>query len=149
VPEGRIGTILAGAAPLLPADQRDAVAAFGPVLWNGYGQGETPCTITANGREAIAAAVAAGDEDSLRSVGIARVGMVVRAMDSEDRELPAGDVGEVVVDGPTVMAGYLDMPEATAATLRGGRLQLLTAQLAGKPRRLAQPRLDCVAASRK
>jgi long-chain acyl-CoA synthetase len=122
LPEGRIGTILAGAAPLLPADQRDAVTAFGPVLWNGYGQGETPCTITANGKAAIGEAVATGDEDSLRSVGVARVGLVVRVMDAEDNELPAGEVGEVVVDGPTVMAGYLDMPEATAETLRGGRL---------------------------
>ena len=37
-----IGTILAGAAPILPADLRDAVGALGPVVWNGYGQGESP-----------------------------------------------------------------------------------------------------------
>src|SRR4029078_5938368 len=36
--------------------------------------------------------------------------------------LTPGEVGEVAVDGPTVMSGYLDMPEATAETLRGGVL---------------------------
>ncbi|MDX6624359.1 MAG: long-chain acyl-CoA synthetase, partial [Solirubrobacterales bacterium] len=118
----RIGTILVGAAPVLPADLRDGVEAFGPCVWNGYGQGESPCTITANGKEAIAAAVAADDEDSLRSVGIARVGLIVRVVDGEDAELAPREVGEVVVDGPTVMAGYLEMPEATAAALRGGFL---------------------------
>jgi long-chain acyl-CoA synthetase len=120
--QGKIGTILAGAAPILPADLRAAVAALGPVVWNGYGQGESPCTITAHGKAAIGAAVQAGDEEALRSVGVARVGMIVRVVDGEDRELPAGEVGEVVVDGPTVMAGYLDMAEATAQTLRGGAL---------------------------
>ena len=60
---GKIGTILAGAAPIPPADLRAAVAALGPVVWNGYGQGESPCTITANGKAAIGDAVAAGDED--------------------------------------------------------------------------------------
>jgi long-chain acyl-CoA synthetase len=119
---GRIGTILCGAAPVLPSDLRAAVAALGPVVWNGYGQGESPCTITANGKAAIAAAVETGDEDCLRSVGVARVGLIVRVVDDADTELPPGEVGEVVVDGPTVMAGYLDMPEATATTLRGGRL---------------------------
>ena len=117
-----IGTIIAGAAPILPADLRAAVAAMGPVVWNGYGQGESPCTITANGKEAIGAAVAAGDEEALRSVGVARVGMAVRVVDDADRERPPGEVGEVVVDGPTVMSGYLDMPEATERTLRGGLL---------------------------
>ena len=111
----RSGRSSAGAAPVGPGELRDAVAALGPVVWNGYGQGESPCTITANGKAAIAAAVAAGDEDCLRSVGVARLGLIVRVVDAEDRELAAGEVGEVVVDGPTVMAGYLDMPEATAA----------------------------------
>jgi long-chain acyl-CoA synthetase len=118
----RIGTIIAGAAPILPADLRNAVGALGPVVWNGYGQGESPCTITANGKAAIGAAVEAGDEAALRSVGVARVGLAVRVVDEADRELPAGEVGEVTVDGPTVMAGYLEMPEATAEALRGGRL---------------------------
>ena len=117
-----IGTIIAGAAPILPADLRAAVAALGPVVWNGYGQGESPCTITANGKAEIGAAVAAGDEEALRSVGVARAGMAVRVVDEEDRERAPGEVGEVVVDGPTVMAGYLDMPEATLRTLRGGLL---------------------------
>ena len=122
VPEERLATILVGAAPVLPSDLRDAVGAFGPCVWNGYGQGESPCTITAHAKAQIAAAVEAGDEDALRSVGVARVGMRVRVVDSEDRELGPGEMGEVVVDGPTVMAGYLDLPDATAEALRGGWL---------------------------
>ncbi|HUC00923.1 MAG TPA: class I adenylate-forming enzyme family protein, partial [Solirubrobacterales bacterium] len=86
----RIGTIIAGAAPILPADLKAAVGALGPVVWNGYGQGESPCTITAHGKAAIGAAVAAGDEAALRSVGVPRVGLIVRVVDEEDRELPAG-----------------------------------------------------------
>jgi long-chain acyl-CoA synthetase len=121
-PPERLGTILVGAAPVLPSDLRDGVATFGPCLWNGYGQGETPCTITAHGKEAIGAAVAAGDEEALRSVGVARFATRVRVVDPDDRELAPGEIGEVVVDGPTVMAGYLDRPEATAETLRGGWL---------------------------
>jgi len=118
----RLGTILVGAAPVLAADLRDAVAAFGPCVWNGYGQGESPCTITAHAKAAIGAAIEDGDEDALCSVGVARVATRVRVVDGEDRELGPGEVGEVVVDGPTVMAGYLDLPEASAEALRGGWL---------------------------
>jgi long-chain acyl-CoA synthetase len=121
-PVERLGTILVGAAPVLPGDLRDGVAAFGPRLWNGYGQGESPCTITALGPAEIAAAVAEDDEAALRSVGVARWATRVRVVGQDDRELPPGEVGEVVVDGPTVMAGYLDRPDATAETLRGGWL---------------------------
>jgi len=121
-PVDRIGTVLVGAAPVHPDDLRAGVAALGPRVWNGYGQGETPLTITALGRDAIAAAVAAGDEEALGSVGVARWGTRVRVVGEDGAELAPGEVGEVVVDGPTVMAGYLAAPEATAQTLRGGWL---------------------------
>jgi acyl-CoA synthetase (AMP-forming)/AMP-acid ligase II len=50
------------------------------------------------------------------TVGRARPGFELRILDGE-REVPVGEPGEVVLRGPSVMAGYLDDPEATAATL--------------------------------
>jgi long-chain acyl-CoA synthetase len=122
VPVERLGTVLVGAAPVHPRDLRLAAAALGPCLWNGYGQGETPCTISAMGSTAIAAAIEAGDDDRLGSVGVARFATRVRVVDQQDHLLPAGETGEVIVDGPTVMAGYLDMPQASAEALRDGWL---------------------------
>jgi long-chain acyl-CoA synthetase len=118
----RIGRILVGAAPVLPDDLRRGVVAFGPCLWNGYGQGETPCTITAMGAGAIADALRDGDDARLSSVGVARFATRVQLVDDDDRPLPPGEIGEVVVAGPTVMAGYLDLPEESAQALRGGCL---------------------------
>ena len=45
-----------------------------------------------------------------------------RIVDPEGRPLPPGEVGEVAVRGETVMAGYWNLPEASAAALRGGWL---------------------------
>jgi len=46
----------------------------------------------------------------------------VAVVDDEGRTLPPGQPGEVVVSGPTVMAGYYGDEAATTAALRGGRL---------------------------
>lgn len=35
-----------------------------------------------------------------------------------EEELPYGEEGEIVISGPSVMQGYMDMPEETADTLR-------------------------------
>ncbi|MEQ8347377.1 MAG: AMP-binding protein [Sneathiellaceae bacterium] len=121
-PVDHIRTILSGAAPIYPEDIRRTLAAFGPRFWNGYGQGESPCTITAVPKHLY---VDTGHPDHLSriaSVGIARTGIEVRVVDGEDNPLPAGEIGEIVVRGDTVMAGYWRNPEASAETLRGGWL---------------------------
>jgi long-chain acyl-CoA synthetase len=117
-----IRTVLLGAAPVYAADLKAGFEALGPRLWNGYGQGESPCTITAMPKPLLAAAIAAGDEARMVSVGFARTGIEVRVVDGEDRPLPPGEVGEVCVRGDTVMSSYWGLPEASAQALRGGWL---------------------------
>ncbi|WP_158970815.1 class I adenylate-forming enzyme family protein [Chachezhania sediminis] len=117
-----VRTVLTGAGPILAQDVRDAVDTFGPRLWNGYGQGETPCTITANDRHAIARAIEDDDEAGIVSVGVPRSATAVRLLDPDGKDVPPGTPGEVCVAGPTVMQGYLNRPEATAEALAGGWL---------------------------
>lgn len=46
----------------------------------------------------------------------------VRVVDAEGRPVPTGEVGEIVIAGPQVMAGYWEDPVQTAATIRDGWL---------------------------
>jgi amino acid adenylation domain-containing protein len=54
------------------------------------------------------------------SVGVAIPGSEIWLVDAEDRVVAAGEIGELVVRGPTVMAGYWRRPEETARRLRPG-----------------------------
>lgn len=54
------------------------------------------------------------------SVGRPVVGVEARVVDEEMRDVGVDEVGEIVYRGPTVMAGYLDNPEASAQAMRGG-----------------------------
>jgi acyl-CoA synthetase (AMP-forming)/AMP-acid ligase II len=58
----------------------------------------------------------------MQSVGTARTDVEVRVVDGDDRPLPAGEIGEIVVRGEVVMAGYWNNPDASAEALRGGWL---------------------------
>ena len=55
-------------------------------------------------------------------MGVAHACVEVRVADANDEPVPQGELGEVLVRGDTVMAGYWNNPEATAQTLRGGWL---------------------------
>jgi acyl-CoA synthetase (AMP-forming)/AMP-acid ligase II len=56
----------------------------------------------------------------LRSAGQAICGVDVRIVDSDDRELPVGQIGEIAARGPGMMLGYWNKPEETQQALRGG-----------------------------
>lgn len=115
-------TIIYGGAPMYLADLEDALDVFGPRLAQIYGQGETPMTITALSKADHADRGHPRWRERMQSVGFPRTDVEVRVVDDEDRELPLGEIGEVVVRGDVVMAGYWDQPEATAEALRGGWL---------------------------
>jgi long-chain acyl-CoA synthetase len=54
------------------------------------------------------------------TIGVPVPGVEMKIVDDEDRDVPAGEVGEIVVRGENVMLGYHNQPEATAAAMRGG-----------------------------
>lgn len=58
----------------------------------------------------------------LVSCGPAYPGVSVGVCDEQDQPLPELRLGEITIAGPCVMPGYINDPEATAHTLRGGRL---------------------------
>ncbi len=58
--------------------------------------------------------------ERLRSCGLAMPSVEIRIVDADDREVPRGTAGEIIVRGPTVMQGYWNRPEETAAAMRGG-----------------------------
>lgn len=60
------------------------------------------------------------DPSLTRSAGRAAAHAEIAVVGPDDHELPRGQVGEVIVRGDNVMAGYWNKPEQTAAALRGG-----------------------------
>ncbi len=60
------------------------------------------------------------DDPRARSCGRSAIGNIITIRDPEGNELPAGEVGEVVVAGTNVMKGYWKKEEQTEAVLING-----------------------------
>jgi len=104
---------ICGAAPMPDElisqfEQRYAV----PVI-EGYGQ--TECTVCCTSNPVHG-------KRKPGTVGLPLPGVAVTVADDQDRPLPAGQAGQVVVRGPNVMRGYLRKPEESAEVLHGGWL---------------------------
>jgi long-chain acyl-CoA synthetase len=115
-------SIIYGGGPMYVADCLRALDRLGARLVQIYGQGEAPMTITV-----LPAAEHIDDHDGRRlqrlaSVGRAQTGVELAVLDTDDRRLADGEIGEVAVRGDVVMRGYLNNAEATAKTLANGWL---------------------------
>jgi fatty-acyl-CoA synthase len=111
-------TIVYGGGPMYVDSLKKAMAAFGPVFVQLYGQGEAPMTITGLRRSDHVGA----DDATLGSVGYARSGVDVAVLRNDGSAACIGEIGEIVCRGDVVMSGYWRNPEATAATLQHGWL---------------------------
>lgn len=110
--------IVYGGGPMYLDGLKKALAAFGNVFAQIYGQGESPMTITGLRR----ADHDSTDDAVLGSVGYARSGVEVRVLGSGGVPAATGEIGEIVCRGDVVMAGYWNNPQATADTVRDGWL---------------------------
>jgi acyl-CoA synthetase (AMP-forming)/AMP-acid ligase II len=111
-----------GAAPM-PPDLLDRALAAWPraEFFQAYGMTETAGAVSMNppGNH-LGAARARG---LANSVGRAGLGAEILITDDTGREVPRGEVGEIVVRGPMVMRGYWRQPETTGAAFRDGWLR--------------------------
>ena len=115
-------TIVYGGAPMYAADIERAIRVMGQRFVQIYGQGESPMTITVLSRSQLADRTHPRHAQRIASVGVAQTPVEVRVTAPDGVPLPAGDIGEVVVRGDTVMAGYWRDQQASAAALRDGWL---------------------------
>jgi long-chain acyl-CoA synthetase len=95
---------------------------LGPKLYQLYGQGESPMTITGLDQALHADRSHPRWKQRLGSAGIARTGVAVKIVGEDGRELPLGEVGEILTRSDCVMPGYWNNPEATRRALRDGWL---------------------------
>jgi long-chain acyl-CoA synthetase len=117
-----IKTIVYGGAPMYAADIERALRVMGPRFVQIYGQGESPMVITALARSHLIDTKHPRHAQRIASVGVAQTPVEVRVADEHGKPVPLGEIGEVLVRGDTVMAGYWRDENATRAALQDGWL---------------------------
>lgn len=115
---GSLRGVVYGGASIHLEHIREAVARFGPIFHQLYGQGEAPMTISyLPGADHLGA-----DDETLVSAGYVRSGVELRLVGEDGRDVPHGADGEICVRGDVVMKGYWRNPDATAKALKDGWL---------------------------
>ncbi len=107
-----------GGSGIAPDRLARAVAAFGDVFVQFFGLSETPMPLTALSRRDHEYDPAGPWPARLASAGRPNPFVELRLEAEDGAAVAAGEVGEIVVRGDNVMAGYWGKPEQTAATIR-------------------------------
>jgi acyl-CoA synthetase (AMP-forming)/AMP-acid ligase II len=115
-------TIFYGGGPMYVADLEYALTLFGPRLYQLYGQGESPMTISGLTKRIHADRTHPRWRERLGSCGVPRTGVLVKTVDDADHDVPTGEVGEVITRSDCVMESYWENSAASAEALRGGWL---------------------------
>jgi long-chain acyl-CoA synthetase len=110
-----IKACISGSAPLLPETKKRFEALTGGKLVEGYGLSEAPTATHCN---------PIFNENRRGSIGLPLPDVDCRIVDLEEglTDLPIGQAGELIIQGPQVMQGYHNMPAETALALRDGWL---------------------------
>ncbi len=110
-----IRACLSGSAPLLQETKRRFEELTGGKLLEGYGLTEAHVATHAN---------PVFGKNPPGSIGLPLPGIECKIVDAidGDEETPVGEIGELIMSGPSIMQGYWNMPNESANTLRDGWL---------------------------
>ncbi len=106
-----IRVVSSGGAPMPVEVMREFSEKFNVRVLEGYGLSETSPLATFNQYER---------PSKPGTVGLPIFGVEVRCVDENDKEVPVGERGEVVIRGQNVMKGYYKRPEANAEAFKNG-----------------------------
>ncbi|WP_116996758.1 class I adenylate-forming enzyme family protein [Desertimonas flava] len=116
---GALRSVLYGAAPITPELLRRALDRFDCQVIQSFGAGTE-----AGGQSVLTHAdhqlALTTRPELLGSIGRPGFGVELRLCDEQLNDVPRGEVGEIVTRSETVMSGYLDMPEESAAAMVDG-----------------------------
>lgn len=101
-----------GGGALLDKDLQQFYYAIGIPMFQGYGLSEATPIISSN----------IPVSHKFGSSGVLVQPLDIKILDSDGKELPAGEKGEIVIRGENVMAGYWKNPVSTADTVKEGWL---------------------------
>lgn len=101
-----------GGGALLDKDLQKFYIGIGIPMYQGYGLSEATPVISSNGPNLY----------RFGSSGKLVKPIEITICDADGKGLPVGEMGEIVVKGENVMAGYWKNPESTAETVKNGRL---------------------------
>lgn len=108
----KVRVLTGGGAPLAPDTYYNILEEVGATICHGYGMTESP--MISNGRRSNT------DEQRAETEGAPIHGIEIRVVDANEREVPTGVDGDILVRGPMVTKGYLDQDATRAAFCEDG-----------------------------
>lgn len=120
---GRLKRVWYAASPMPTEVLKRGLAVFGPILLQGYGLTESGphSTVLTRSRHRLPGSVSSGP-GVLASCGQPCLGVHMRIVDEEGRDVEAGTIGEILIKSKRIMSGYWRHPEATGKAVRDGWL---------------------------
>ncbi|MBI3739128.1 MAG: AMP-binding protein, partial [Chloroflexi bacterium] len=120
-----IKACISGSAPLMRETKERFEELSGGKVFEGYGLSEAPTATHCNPLMGV---------NKTGSIGMpmSDVDCKVISLDDGETEMPMGEIGELVINGPQVMKGYHNMPTETANSLRklkDGKIWLYTGDI--------------------
>jgi long-chain acyl-CoA synthetase len=112
--------LYSGGAPIAPATVEEYRRRFGAYIHNIYGLTETTSPSHCVPREAEAPV---DPRSGALSIGVPTCNTVARVVDDDGADVEPGVIGEIVVEGPQVVAGYWGRPDETERAIPGGALR--------------------------